>query len=474
MKKIILTLLLLGAFLIPPLVLAQEQAQPYLDQDSGQTQVYSGFGRFVDNVKMFFSFGDKKVMLALDIREKELDSAIINTKNGETEKAEENLERATKMLQHVQKKVSENIAEDVKTNIDETINKMNIEENLPDSFEIYVLEEEKTQLIAELVIEVEGKEGQILTREIVKDSESGKKEVEIVVEGVEEGDGETKVMEIEVKIGEINNQIKERTFIEEDVKTGIEAGDDGSTSEIETDAVEDDDIVDNFVDDNEDDDILDDFVDNSEGEGIVGDTGTTVGPVTNQIDNGSVLDNIVGGVMNIIEGSPNNVIDEGTDAVETGSNVVDEGTDVVETGMDIDDGDDIDDTTPKTPVPTDGSICCKKTMSGHTKYSWDFEDECLNPTTIKGEVVDNDVCVALGDSINDEEDPEIWGYQEGGVPEECVNQGAYDDESCAKIMEEADVCCKKTINGEMIYSWDPGNICTSPYGERMDDSFCLE
>jgi len=43
-------------------------------------QTYSGFSKFVDNVKLFFSSGDGKVKLALDIREKELNSAIENAK----------------------------------------------------------------------------------------------------------------------------------------------------------------------------------------------------------------------------------------------------------------------------------------------------------------------------------------------------------------------------------------------------------
>jgi len=193
MEKKVMSLLLLGILLVSHLVLAQEQ-----------TQTYSGFDRFVDNVKMFFSFGDKKVMLALDIREKELDSAIINTKNGEDEEAEKNLERAKERLQFVQNKVSKDIAEDVKTNIDEIISKINEEENLPDNFGTHMLEEEKTQLTAELVIEVEGKEGQTLTRKIVKDTETGENKVKVVVEGEKKGEN---IIEIEEKIVEIEEKI---------------------------------------------------------------------------------------------------------------------------------------------------------------------------------------------------------------------------------------------------------------------------
>ncbi|MBU1043870.1 Atg14 domain-containing protein [Candidatus Parcubacteria bacterium] len=194
MKKDILILLFLGVLLFPSSALAQEQIR-----------AYSGFERFIDNAKMLFSFGDKKVVLALDIREKELNSAIANTKNGNSEGAELNLERAKKRLQYVQNKVSKNIADDVKTNIDETINRINEEEDLPDNFETYILEEEKTQLTAELVDKVTGKEEQNLTREIIKDSKSGESRVEITVGGNEV---RTEVREIKMRIDTIDKVIE--------------------------------------------------------------------------------------------------------------------------------------------------------------------------------------------------------------------------------------------------------------------------
>ena len=228
MKKRVIGLLLLGILLFSPLVLSQEQ-----------DQTYSGFDRFIDNVKILFFFGDKRVMLTLDIREKELNSAIINTKNGDNEEAEKNLERAKERLQYVQNKVSKDIAEDVIINIDKTINKINAEESLPDNFETYILEEEKTQLTAELVIEIEGKEGQTLTREIVKDGGSGKNKVEIIVGedgsrqnkvGVVEGEIEgqiqeqTRTREIEEKIDEIDEQIAEGTNVIEGGINVVESG----------------------------------------------------------------------------------------------------------------------------------------------------------------------------------------------------------------------------------------------------------
>ena len=207
MKKEVIVLLLLGIFLISPLVLAQEQAQ-----------TYSGFGRFIDNVKMFFASGDGDVKLALEIREKEVNSAVINTKNGEDKDAEKNLENAWKKLQLVQEKVSINTAEKVKESSSEVREKIRTQENLPNSFDVYVLEEEKTGLTAEWVIEVNGKEGQTLEREVN------------VIMG--EDDAQNRVMQIETRIGEIDGEINNWVVENSVGKDG--GGDNGLTWEVKT------------------------------------------------------------------------------------------------------------------------------------------------------------------------------------------------------------------------------------------------
>ncbi|MBU0760565.1 MAG: hypothetical protein KJ600_06480 [Nanoarchaeota archaeon] len=212
MKKEVVVLLLLGFLLFLPIVLAQEQ-----------TQIYSGFDRFVDNTKMFFSFGDKKARLALEVKEKEVYSAIENNHNGNEEAMSENLENAWKKLQTVQKKVSLNVAEEVKGSSSEIRNRIAEEENLPDDFEVYILEEEKTELTAELVMEVEGKEGQTLERE-----------VEIVMG---EDDGQNRVMEIETRMGEIDEEIK--NWVVDKFDKTVET-DDGLTWEVATKIVKED------------------------------------------------------------------------------------------------------------------------------------------------------------------------------------------------------------------------------------------
>jgi hypothetical protein len=139
----VITLILLGLLLTSPLIYAEEQVQT-------QLQTYSGFNRFGDNVRMFFSFGDNKVNLALEIREKEVNSAIINTKNGNDENAVKNLEKAQDKLKLVQEKTSLKNSEEVKISVSSVLNKITEEENLPEDFKKYALEEEKTYLTAKL------------------------------------------------------------------------------------------------------------------------------------------------------------------------------------------------------------------------------------------------------------------------------------------------------------------------------------
>jgi len=139
MKKEVIVLVLLGILLVLPLVLAQEQAQ-----------TYSGFDRFVDNIKLAFSGGDNEVRLALEIREKEVNSAIVNVQNQGEDEAIKNLERAKEKLQIVQEKVSLDTFTEVKSNTQEIVNKVNEDETLPEYFDEYVLEEEKTHLTAVL------------------------------------------------------------------------------------------------------------------------------------------------------------------------------------------------------------------------------------------------------------------------------------------------------------------------------------
>jgi len=210
-------------------------------------QTYSGFNRFTDNVKLFFSSGDNKANLALEIREKEVNSVLNNLENDKENI--KNLERTRNKLLIVQEKVSVNNADKVKTNVDELKDKINEYQNLPEEFETYILEEEKTKLTAELVIEVDGKEGQTLTREIVKDGTTGQNMVKIVVMGE---NGEEIVTETQGEIGQIQNQIAERVIKitmagqvnKEDLENGVyvaKSGNEGSEGlkpEVKTDIEE--------------------------------------------------------------------------------------------------------------------------------------------------------------------------------------------------------------------------------------------
>jgi len=197
MRKSVIALFLFGILLVSPVVLAQEQAQ-----------VYSGFDRFVDNVKLFFTPEQAKVELALKIREKEVNSALANIESNNVKEVNKNLENAMNKLLIVQEKVSLKSAGEVTDSVEKVVGKIE-ESNLSEELNRYLLEEKKTQLVAELVVEVDGKEGQTLTREIVKNGIDGRKMVKIEIA---EENGQVRVMEIEEGIVQINNQIAEHTY----------------------------------------------------------------------------------------------------------------------------------------------------------------------------------------------------------------------------------------------------------------------
>ena len=109
-------------------------------------QTYSGFSRFTDNIRLFFAGGDNKANLALDIREKEVNSAISNLEAGNTAGAEKNLNSASEKLKIVQTLASPDISVDVKENI------VGVESKIKDTpgdyalLDNYLNEEEKTKL----------------------------------------------------------------------------------------------------------------------------------------------------------------------------------------------------------------------------------------------------------------------------------------------------------------------------------------
>ena len=203
MKKV-MVFLILAMLLTSAFAVAEEQSQV-------QLQTYSGLNRFVDNVRLLFSGGDNKVRLALEIREKEVNSAIENVKTDEAEKADKNLENAWDKLQLIQEKVSVNTAEEVRQNSEKIRDTIQTQENLPDDFNVYALEEEKTGLTAEWVIEKNGEQNQTMEREIA----------------MNQSKEQDRVMEIETRIdeidGEISNWVVEHTYAE-GTTAGGEAG----------------------------------------------------------------------------------------------------------------------------------------------------------------------------------------------------------------------------------------------------------
>jgi hypothetical protein len=133
MKKSLIFVIAVIALLAAPFALAE---------------TYSGIERFSDNAKLVFSGGDSKVNLALEIREKEINSAIENLNNENEDKALKNIENAEKKLEIVQEKVSLETADEIKASSEKVMSK--IEEANAEVFDEYLLEEEKTMLNAVL------------------------------------------------------------------------------------------------------------------------------------------------------------------------------------------------------------------------------------------------------------------------------------------------------------------------------------
>jgi hypothetical protein len=188
MRKEVAVLFLLGIFLVLPIISAQEQVQ-----------TYSGFDRFIDNIKMFFSSGNNKVQLALEIREKEVVSAIANLADNKVDSANKNLDNALNKLLIIQEKVSLDSADDVGESVQEVVEIIE-KKNLTETLDRYVLEEEKTQLVAELVVKINGTEGQTLTREVVQSENENRNMVRVTIQN-ENGE----IEEIEVEGGIQNN-----------------------------------------------------------------------------------------------------------------------------------------------------------------------------------------------------------------------------------------------------------------------------
>jgi len=111
-------------------------------------QSYSTIDKVTDSIRLFVSSGDSKVTIALEIREKEVGSAIELAKEGKD--ASQNLERSEKMLNIVQEKVSPTTAGEVKESVEDVKSMITGEVALPGEFDDYLEEEEKTIITAEL------------------------------------------------------------------------------------------------------------------------------------------------------------------------------------------------------------------------------------------------------------------------------------------------------------------------------------
>jgi len=521
MKKGMVVLLLLGILLISPLV---------------QAQTYSGFNKFTNNIKMFFSSGDKKVMLALEIREKEVNSAIENSQNQNEKDAIKNLERAHKKLQIVQEKVSLNTSEEIKTSVDEVMARLNKEENLSDKFEDYILEEEKTQLTTELTektfeycTELAKEDFALVLKEEECNPDTAPKGLEKELEALKDLQLRMFVqlmLEIRSCIDdpgtcncEANVDVKQKARCEKMVALAIKCEykeDETSCNELKAmEPKSGDGFAESFVPDflrnlfREKSYMIDYDIEPSDGVpeecwdyndkpecrqydhlketkddwdeygNFIGKRPKDKEPTMRESipqcfdEEDNFLEKKCGKItiVKTEEGLTNYLIEKEIDKVieafenKSAQHTIDAEEEVIGEVWTVDEvwtvyvdevwtidekevqvGNNV--RTIKRDMNQitnqikginyavgigggDGQICCKKIINGETQYRWDPEDDCIDPESVKGEVVAHDFCLALGPSIGDDDEPIT-----DGVPKECAEQGAYDKESCGAIMRE--------------------------------------
>ncbi len=117
-------------------------------------QPYPITGKVVDDLRMFFARGDKKAEIALEVREKDINSAIENIKAGNINEAIKELERAKERLELIQKTASPDVIDKVNLSVQEVIDKIMQSKDINPEFSAYLEkhlnEEQKTQFAVQL------------------------------------------------------------------------------------------------------------------------------------------------------------------------------------------------------------------------------------------------------------------------------------------------------------------------------------
>ncbi|HLE06705.1 MAG TPA: hypothetical protein VI790_05090 [Candidatus Nanoarchaeia archaeon] len=131
-------ILLIGLLLTPSIANAQE------------LQKYSFFSRLIDGFRLFFSQGESRVDLLLEIKEKEINSAIVNAGEGNFNEAIRSLDNAKNNMQSVQGLINLNNTQKITSSVNKTINQL-IKIDLPKEFNDYLIDEQVTGSSAELI-----------------------------------------------------------------------------------------------------------------------------------------------------------------------------------------------------------------------------------------------------------------------------------------------------------------------------------
>lgn len=161
MKKeaflIVTTLFFIAIILSLSFIQAFQVVQAAQTAETPKSSIYPFFDKVIDNIKLFFAKGDKEIVLALEIREKYINSAFENIEFKNTGEVIKNLNEAEEKLKFVQEQVSPETANEVVSNsldVQEVIEKIMAGKEVDAEFSSYLekhlSEEQKTQLAAQL------------------------------------------------------------------------------------------------------------------------------------------------------------------------------------------------------------------------------------------------------------------------------------------------------------------------------------
>ncbi|MFA5332936.1 MAG: hypothetical protein WC376_00380 [Candidatus Nanoarchaeia archaeon] len=115
-----------------------------------EVQKYSFFDKFIDGFRLFFSSGEAKIDLLLEIREKEVNSAIASYAEGNLDEANKSLISATLNLEKLMGLTTLNNTEKISSSISNTVSQLSAL-NISKAFNDYVIDEQAAKASAQIM-----------------------------------------------------------------------------------------------------------------------------------------------------------------------------------------------------------------------------------------------------------------------------------------------------------------------------------